>query len=283
LFVRGGGVTLTDIDERRNRIVVGVQDEASKQRVIEALAQTPSISAGSFIVEQRDPVEIRSTLQWYQDPDEGGEQIGSSAGTCTNGFNAYRVVGSVVDTTYAHRYFITASHCTGGFGIVSGPTMGQPDSSVPKGNEVDDPPLFTSATSSYCPAGRYCRWSDAAVFQYIGYISWNWPYILKVCSGITICGSTEMQVEALSTAVGMNVQTLGRTSGYRSGTVTNTCINVVQYVFGQDSGRTMLCQEESTFLSQPGDREVQSIDPMVSTVRQESCGAQLRFDRTTVR
>lgn len=253
IFERGSGVNTTDIDERQNRIVIGVRDEAARQQVLAAVSRTPSIVSGSFIVEISPPVIALSTLQWYQDPDEGGEQIGTASFYCTNGFNAYRVVNGVVDTSYAHRYFITAAHCTDSFGTVTGMTIGQPDASVPKGTEVADPPLLTHSTNMYCPVGRNCRWSDAAVFQYISYISWRWPYILKVCSGITICGSTEMQVETLSSAVGVTVQAMGRTSGWRSGPVINTCVDAAESDEHGDTGRTMLCQEEATFNSQPGD------------------------------
>lgn len=253
IFTRGSGLVSTDIDERRNRIVVGVQNEAARQRVLAALSNQPAVMSGAVLVEIVPVVEINSTLQWYQEPDEGGEQIGSRVGICTNGFNAYKVVNGAVDSTSGHRYFITASHCTDRFGIVDSMTMGQPDTTVPKGHEVADPPLLTHATNMYCPAGRYCRWSDAAVFEYIGYIGWKWPYILKVCSGITICGSTVMQVEAVSSAVGTNVQAMGRTSGWRSGTVQNTCIDEAEFENGFDTGRTMLCQEMASFVSNPGD------------------------------
>lgn len=149
IFTRGSGLISTDIDERRNRIVIGVQNEAARQRVMGALSDQPAIMYGAVLVEVVPVAEITSTLQWYQEPDEGAEQIGSSVGICTNGFNAYKVVNGVVDTTSGHRYFITASHCTDRFGVSDNMTMGQPDLSVPKGHEAEDPPLLAHSLNMY--------------------------------------------------------------------------------------------------------------------------------------
>jgi hypothetical protein len=84
------GVTKTDIDEMRNRIVIGVLDDGVGDRVRSALAKA-QVPEASVIVEKAAPVVIEATLQQTIRPLVSGPIISIDRGIlsvaqCTTGF-----------------------------------------------------------------------------------------------------------------------------------------------------------------------------------------------------
>lgn len=251
-------VTQTDIDERANRLAIGVTPGADRAELLASL-QAQGVPPEALVLNDFAPTNVVVTLQDQVRPVVGALRISSSQGLCTLSFNAKRAVYSggswVIDP--ATKYFLTAAHCTSTFGAQDGTVVGQPDASHPIGTEIVDPPLVTSAQVARCPVGRYCRYSDAALFEYNPTTSMTFGAIAKTSSGLNISGSYTLSATGcgwLCSIPGWTVlRKIGATSGTSSGTVQSACVDVKQYAAGVDTGRTMLCQEQVAMTSQGGD------------------------------
>lgn len=257
--LEASGITVTDIDDRRNRLLVGVMDAGVRDRVLAAVAGL-GIPAEAVIVEEIPPAVIEASVQGTVRPVVGGVQIQSSAGTCTLGWNAIRFhTTDPFGQVDFSDYFITNSHCTDQFGVVMGLVMGQPTTSSPIGTEFIDPPLFTSASDSRCPSGRECRYSDAALFQYYDGIDKRFAYFARTYAGsLTIQDYVKLLSSDAPTIVGDPANKTGRSTGTTYGTITQACADQPQYErdpWGNvvDTGRTMLCQGRADYSSQGGD------------------------------
>lgn len=255
-------VTLLDIDERNNRILVGAVDEQARRGITTAL-QRLKLPEGAVTVAVFEPMVTYANLQSYFRPTLGGLQISFGSYLCTLGFNAYRKVNGVADVS--HRYFVTNSHCTDVFGQMTGTVYGQPDNAHRVGVEAVDPPLFTSAQNSLCPVGRQCRNSDAVLVQYDTTVQWALGYIAGGDQGTTefsddLFYQNFITQEYRGSVMPIGTEKIGRTSGVSTGYVYsgNTCATVPQYEtsggYTYDTGRTMLCQAVASNMSTgPGD------------------------------
>jgi len=193
------GVVLTDIDEAKNRLRIGVADKANSGAVAEQLRKL-DIPKDAVSIEVTGPINLLSqTLQDDHSPRQGGYQIlrlncnqlGYSYSACTLGFN--------VKATCGLSGFVTNSHCTrfswqadnasgcppndtfgGGCPGTVAFSVGCPTSCGPGyfwqcqpgpvgsptyfiGTESVDPPGFSGGT---CPSGQTCRWSESAFIAY---------------------------------------------------------------------------------------------------------------------
>ena len=263
--LRAAGVTVTDIDEERNRVVVGARDAATAAQIRSVLSAS-GIPSGAVEVAIIEPMVISATLQQSYSPRYGGAQImNANGGICTLGFNADKRVAGTIQPNV--RYFVTNSHCTRVVGQMNSDKIGQPNMSNLIGVEVSDPAFWTGTADPTCPpgytcdvacpAGRVCRYSDAALVRYnAGVTAWlGWFHRV---SGLTITGSDWYHTNSFFTWVGNEAKKVGRTSGYTEGVVTRACADYPQYdydAYGNlyDTGRTMLCQNESTVLGSGGD------------------------------
>jgi hypothetical protein len=120
-----------DLDEERNRVVVGVHEGANTADILRLLRRLPfgsqrMVIVDSGVVFQEAQATLRSTFQ----PVPGGVEIASSssgaAQLCTNGFNARTLGGQLLA--------ITADHCTTANGLMTGDRMFQP--AVAPANEI---------------------------------------------------------------------------------------------------------------------------------------------------
>jgi hypothetical protein len=253
------GVLRTDIDERRNRLVVGVADEARRQEVAEALGRA-RIPAGAVLIELTPPVQLTATLSDPVRPVVGGLTINDELyqNRCTLGYN--HVFGN-------SRVFVTAAHCTGGhaaIGVVTQMVMHQPRYNGTMANavgyELSDPPFFDNATDSRCPAGvsRGCRYSDAAAFEYYDHVPTDRNglpyYIAHVGSGTdslsTIIGYHQTYGQALTPVVGEIARKIGSQTGYSEGAISTTCSHETS---GGASPYVLLCQDIANYRSDHGD------------------------------
>lgn len=245
------GVTQTDIDEVRNRISIGVTDDASAARVHAALDRL-QVPAAAVIVEHIPPTRMLSdSLVGVVRPPGGGVAIEGPKGYCTLGYNAYyRNASGVYD---GKRYFITASHCTSTFGVVDSAVFGQPNGAYRIGVEVVDPNLWDSDTSATCPVGYSCRYSDAAAVQYDDSVAWkqgkiaftNGTFPFLITDWYTLL----TEGDNWSLYGGITIKKVGASTGLTSGTVLNTCVNVVEPM----TTRVMLCQSQGTLIANFGD------------------------------
>lgn len=135
---RTPGVTMTDIDEAHNRLLIGIEKETVRAQVLAQLTKTRIPAEAVALEVTTRVVPVTHTLQDRKRPVEGGYQIQRSGGsTCSLGFNAY------MNTNVAG--FVTASHCTPAPWAVDGSIWYQsvvvPANLV--GTETADPPGFT--------------------------------------------------------------------------------------------------------------------------------------------
>lgn len=254
------GITLTDVDERHNRVRVGVLDDAAGEGVRMAISRL-GIPAAAVVVEKVEPTVIEVTLRDYYRPVQGGLLIATSSGNCTLGFVALEEHNFSI-SYYGPRYVITNSHCTSAFGQVYGDRIGQPDLANQIGTEMSDPPLFyNNPNQPDCPPGRACRWSDAAMFRLDDNstsIS-RFSAVSRISSGVTL-GSPDREYyvgKQFSVWGGMNVHKVGQATGRTQGTLTSSCATVPQYASSgggvYDTGRTMICQMQASYGSSAGD------------------------------
>lgn len=156
------GVVSTDLDEARNRVVIGVIDDAAA-REVEAELDRLRVARSTVIIEKDEPVQPLVDLRDRIRPARGGIQIEPNEGSfCTLGFNAIR---------NGIRGFVTNSHCTNIQGGVEGTIFyqdldatdyGYDASGYKIGVEIADPTYYRYYGSDACPWPARCRYSDSA-------------------------------------------------------------------------------------------------------------------------
>lgn len=231
------GVVFSDLDESRNRVVMGVESALAAARVGSELASRDL----DGVVEVRvvSPVVPAQELEDYFPNPMGGIQMSTVGFPCTLGFNAVR------DGLFG---FILNSHCTDDIGGVQDTELYQPtEMASPElfAMEIFDPEFFITAP---CPAGRLCRYSDAAFARYKGWVAAQLGFIARTTFSDPGSGSTTIDdlqpsftiVSEPSTAsvLGSTQHKVGRTTGWTEGPLSTTCANVNL----DGTSITMLCQ-----------------------------------------
>ncbi len=216
----GPGTVFTDLDEAHNRVLIGVQDAAAADR-LHSWVQSLGLPDGAVAIERAAPIYALATLRDVFNPIPAGVQIHFGNYLCSIGIIA-QVNGS--------DHFVTASHCTNTQGGVEGTQYYQPLSSTDGtviGVEVADPD-YVSWRQGDCPyRGVKCRHSDAALIRSTGARPFAQGKIAQTSSGITWSGN---YFDVTGKGSGMGVvgdarSKVGRTTGYTSGTITNSCVD----------------------------------------------------------
>jgi hypothetical protein len=231
------GVVFSDLDESRNRVVIGVGSALAGARVGSEL-HTRGLEG---IVEVRvvSPVVPAQELEDYFPSPAGGVQVSTLDFPCTLSFNAMRagVFG-----------FILNSHCTDDIGGVQDTELYQPTDLVSPelfALEVFDPEFFINDP---CPAGRVCRYSDAAFARYKDWVNAQLGLIVRTTFSDPSSGSTTIDdlqptfsitsVATTASALGVTLHKVGRTTGWTEGPLSTTCANVNL----DGTSITLLCQ-----------------------------------------
>lgn len=219
------GAVFADLDERSNRIRIGVEDGAAEIGLKKVIARL-GIPAQAAIVERAAPIRLAATLRSRVRPVRGGFQINFTEFICTLGFNALK---SGVSS------FITNSHCTETQGGNQGTRYYQPLSSAANsfiGTETADPGYFQGGA---CPVKRKCRYSDAARASYQTGVSFNLARIARTTSRGALSGSITISTsspyftitaERANPVAGSRANKIGRTTGWTFGPISNTCVAV---------------------------------------------------------
>ncbi|HYO72344.1 MAG TPA: hypothetical protein VEU33_40360, partial [Archangium sp.] len=208
------GTVFTDVDEKTNRVTIGVSDLEARGNVERRLK---ALGAPSDMVEVVDaePVYPTSTVQgpWRAVP--GGVQIETPGYYCTLGFSA--LWGGTLG-------FVTNSHCTATMGGVNYGAAGQPTLASVVGYEANDPAFHSGGS---CPAGRLCRNSDSAFFSAASGV--GFAPLIAVTPGpdqLNVSGWLEVPARVDYPAQGQVVWKTGRTTGTTGGTIYLACANV---------------------------------------------------------
>ena len=233
------GVVSLDLDERGNRIDVGLADQGSGERVRaqftalglpEDAAQTQI--RGRFKLDVPTPSNA-AAVRWRSDDGTVNDTIRPVVGglvlwrpglvvPCTLGFNF------MFDTSTT-MYALTASHCTPDLWEFDGEDFFQPGSGAANliGAEAIDP------DPDSCGAYR-CRKSDAAAIEY-GISDHLFGHVVRTTSRHPTQGSVtidtskprmRIKYEALAWT-GWTVDKIGRSTGWTYGTVEKTCEDVI--------------------------------------------------------
>jgi hypothetical protein len=231
------GTVFTDLDERSNRVRIGVENGTAEVGVQKVIARL-GIPATAVIVERTAPIRLAATLRSRMRPVRGGLQINFTQFICTLGFNALKNGVSS---------FITNSHCTETQGGNQGTVYYQPLSTTANsliGTEAADPSYFQGGV---CPAGRRCRYSDAARARYNAGVSFNLARVARTTSRGALSGPLTISTanpfftitaERANPVAGARANKIGRTTGWTFGQINATCATV--NVSG--SNITQLCQ-----------------------------------------
>ena len=230
------GTVFVDLDEKANRVTIGVVDQATAAEVRQ-LATRLGVPESAVQVVLSEPIQPLTELTEKVQTIDGGIQIGFSRYTCTLGFNAR-------DTDFDG--FVTASHCTETQGGEEDTRYYQPLPPVgPQGHGpfpgVEDDfigtedldPLYVrgdgtaDANGNICPRGKKCRYSDAARASYAIVAAYNPAKLFKTTDAE---GSTTISGEYTITAdgdpiVGTDVRKIGATTGRTTGEVTATNVD----------------------------------------------------------
>ena len=252
--LRFGGLVTTDVDEARNRVVIGVEDAAAQARARAQLAAL-GIPGGAVLVEVKERDHPVTTLNDSVPAVAGGYLIqwltssGALGGACSLGFNAWRN-----DPQFGwEQVFVTASHCSNAKFAVDGVNYYQWRTSRTSqiiGYEIVDPPPYSDVI---CPSSP-CRWSDALVALWTS-SRWDFGHIARTTglgNGSVTVDPVQPTFSILSEIsygnVGDLVYRVGRSSGWTSGTITNNCVNAYE------TGNVLVyCQEEAAFNALGGD------------------------------
>jgi hypothetical protein len=216
------GTVYADLDEATGGLVFAVEHAAvipGVQRVLTRLG----VGASSYAIRVREPIRFAAGLQDASNPKVGGLQIHFGQYLCSLGFNADHAGG---------RSFVTASHCSSRQGETDGTAYYQPLSSVaptPIAFEAQDPSFFTGGA---CSTGKKCRYSDATRALYQSGVANNGD--IARTSGpnngsLSIVGTFDVTSQDNSTTsfpIGLELNKVGRTTGWTQGNVTATCATV---------------------------------------------------------
>jgi len=237
------GITLTDIDEARNRLRVGVEKSDVEARIADQLEKL-GILREAVAIEVTGPIEPAQAVNVAHSPRQGGyiirrlncNQTGYGIGGGTLGFNAMTGGGVQIGG------FVTCSHCTAvWWGLDT--NSGFPPCEVyqapgfyppPVGVETVDPPGFKG---SPCPPGKICRYSDSAFFTYHPGVAWDRGLIART-TGITTSIATPILTvnqtgippgafaivarPTMPYLVGLTLNKVGSVTGWTRGSITMT-------------------------------------------------------------
>jgi hypothetical protein len=233
------GVTLTDVDDRTNRVTVGLENPAATGGHVRTSLARLGIPLAAVDIIAAAPVA--PTLRDRTRPLRGGIQIQYESAQCTLGLPAIR------DGVFG---FIGNSHCSDVRSQVDNGLYWQSSRDAGNtdlvGSEMVDPPFKTGGT---CPAGQRCRLSDTNFVRSDAEIALG--RIARPPLNSTNWNGTDTfrVTDAWQTAVGNTVQKVGRSTGRTQGTVVRTCANrtIVR------TNITLICQDLADYTSTDGD------------------------------
>jgi len=243
------GVTLTDVDDAKNRLRIGFEKMGAQVLAVERELARLGIPREAVHFEETGPIKLEASLQTLHRPLVGGLQISfrspPSTFLCTLGFNAVRA---------GRAGFVTNSHCTAVQGGVENTVHHQPTKVGTNVNRIGlekVDPAYVAVAAGVCPP-RECRRSDSAFARRdvgvtaslgriarpaLGAVAWNGIDTFRIVS------------ESAASVVGHAVTKVGRTTGRTQGNVTGVCVNINV----ADTNFTQLCQNQANYGSAGGD------------------------------
>ena len=257
-------VSSIDIDEMRNKVVVGLVDAAAvKEAVaIQDNGGLEGVPRDAVVFEERErfvpdvaaaasselsPLQGLGNVLKEVKPRVGGVSLSVPAGGCTLGFNGHLMINGVNT-----RGFVTNSHCTDNYlapDWYNKPFKQPYTNGVTIGREKFDP---YSERHSDCivripEAGYECRRSDAAFIKYEGNITSDRKIaIADINRNITKIAPVKLVIRG---KVGIMAWRSGASSGLSKGSVVETCVDVP----AAQTKTYFICQDIASYSSKGGD------------------------------
>jgi hypothetical protein len=234
------GVVLSDIDDRTNRLTVGVISVKESEAAVTAELRRIGVPEEAVEIEETSPV--RFALLNTRRPMVGGLQIqfqtgvfGLGTGTCTLG---------VITKRGTANGFVTNSHCSRTQGEVDNGRYWQPTRGALDGGQVGtetvDPYYDTGSHDGVsCPSGRRCRISDSNFVARHTDVTLDRGFIARPPVNSTSWnGSSKFRITKGTNPTSGTLSKVGRTTGRTAGSISGTCIRVTV----SDSDITLFCQ-----------------------------------------
>lgn len=246
--------SFVDIDEVQNQVTVAVPSDDARSALVARLEGAGLRGARVVVVVAPPGIPEQSVTSRFR-PFPSGVKIALANGTsfCTVGVNV--VTGS------GARGFFTSSHCTGYFGVVNGDFFYQADTGIANlvGYEIADLAPWDCSNLGWSDP---CRYSDAALISVDSANLEQGAMIRTIeVDGIfrTIESSSTPRFTHLTPPSGAlvantTIYKMGAYSGWTSGTVQSTCVDVDLWP-GDIHGNyfTLLCQYLGNYTSGGGD------------------------------
>ena len=231
------GLVMLDLNERRNRVVIGIAPDApaSTRATIQARSARLGIDSGALVIESMSGIKTSSSSSrpvarsWTPGPDlrsyfdslVGGLFILTSrngGSVCSSGL--------VVEHNGVPK-MVVPSHCTQTWAGLDNTTFQQ--GYILRGAESNDPGYY------YCGLNR-CRNSDASLFQLNAGVHYKRGRIARPRSRY-YSGPVELRIDPINPYFevsafdpndiisGQEEQKVGQTTGWTYGFVDNTCVD----------------------------------------------------------
>jgi hypothetical protein len=243
----GGGIPhpilYTEVDERENRVRIGIE-RAELEAVIRAELAKKQIPDEAVVFRVDVPaVPANHNLRDKVRPSRAGTQTRATYSgspdhlVCTQGPNVWY---------QSRRHFVLNSHCTQdvdayGWGGWTGAAIHQPNqgpwynrNANRIGTEVSDPAFYQGYWCDPNQASGGCRWSDAALVENSN-TDWDFAGIARPINRVFLPSYVgSLDINGTFPRIGMNdtwwtgdqLDKVGRTTGWTSGTVETTCRTV---------------------------------------------------------
>ena len=236
------GVAWIDADEKTNRVRLAI-DPAADRGVFREANAAANIPPDAVEIVSGKPGEFSNIRSHFLNGIAGGLQIHNGAGSCTLGF-----IGSLSSGEYG---FLTAAHCAAGE-LGAGTTGGAIyQNGVPAGQvgSVLLNPAW-NLTDPRCLGNVKCAWTDGMFVQKVGTRPF-YHYVAHTDSAghNSHIGSIMERPDWFNPVgrtisfTGMEIDKVGRTTGWTVGTLEITCA-VHQVGIGGGQYATMLCLDK---------------------------------------
>jgi hypothetical protein len=240
------GVAYTSANATRNRVVIGIEDPASRSAVA-SVVRMSGVPEAAVVVEETPAVIAASDLNHRIRPVIGGLRVNhGSVYRCTLGVNVH-------DPQRGIEGFLTASHCThpdGEIGVETGVGFYQSSwggSTHYIGWEVEDPPF--RPYGRLCDDGQLCRYSDAALFRYASGADFERGWVARTSINSTsISGEYRIRGKINVVFEGQPLRKVGATTGTTAGNVSHECLQR-----NLSGNRRLMCQVRVTAEARGGD------------------------------
>lgn len=250
------GVVWLDLDEFRNRVVIGL-DVGADPGAARAIAEGLAIPFQALAFEVTGPYVRQQTLRDEFRPLQGGIQIqrvsGASRVGCTLGFTALR---------NSQQVFLTAGHCSPNPTGTDSVAQFQPVAPLTRAESLTMSPIGREIFQYSEPCGnRRCSYSDAAIYGLIPTQAWGLGRIAQPAYGCFPgpCSPPVLDVSSWSPywvidtthesfVVGDLVSQIGSATGWSQGSVQSTCVNITP-----SKGVQYNCQMFASYGSSDGD------------------------------